>query len=119
MDNGPAGSRIRVATTLRTPLRAAHRPLRRVVTLALVGVAMLSAVDDADGCRLDRPRGKGGVAWSTGGHYIDSRGHSVHSPVAADRAPEGASARCRDGTFSFSHSRRGTCSRHGGVAQWL
>jgi hypothetical protein len=33
--------------------------------------------------------------------------------------PTGASARCRDGTFSFSRSRRGTCSHHGGVAQWF
>lgn len=33
--------------------------------------------------------------------------------------PSGASALCRDGTYSYSPSRRGTCSRHGGVAQWL
>ncbi|MEN9557829.1 MAG: hypothetical protein RL141_198 [Candidatus Parcubacteria bacterium] len=31
---------------------------------------------------------------------------------------EGASARCEDGTYSFSESRRGTCSHHGGVAEW-
>jgi hypothetical protein len=34
-------------------------------------------------------------------------------------APAGASAKCRDGTFSFSQSRRGTCSHHGGVTEWL
>ena len=34
-------------------------------------------------------------------------------------APPGASARCRDGTYSYSHHRRGTCSHHGGVARWL
>src|SRR5262249_35136753 len=33
--------------------------------------------------------------------------------------PPGASAICRDGTFSFSQNRRGTCSHHGGVARWL
>lgn len=33
--------------------------------------------------------------------------------------PSGASAICRDGTYSFSQSRRGTCSHHGGVAKWL
>lgn len=32
--------------------------------------------------------------------------------------PSGASARCRDGTYSYSASRRGTCSHHGGVAVW-
>ena len=42
-------------------------------------------------------------------------------PVAAEAAspPPGATARCRDGTYSFSHHRSGTCSHHGGVALWL
>jgi large subunit ribosomal protein L22e/Meckel syndrome type 1 protein len=30
----------------------------------------------------------------------------------------GAAAKCRDGTYSHSAHRSGTCSRHGGVAQW-
>jgi hypothetical protein len=51
--------------------------------------------------------------------YINSSGHCVHRPVQAPRPPIGASARCRDGTYSFSEHRRGTCSHHGGVAQWL
>jgi len=29
-----------------------------------------------------------------------------------------ATARCRDGSFSFSAHRRGTCSWRGGVAEW-
>lgn len=33
--------------------------------------------------------------------------------------PAGASAICADGWPSFSASRRGTCSHHGGVARWL
>jgi hypothetical protein len=32
--------------------------------------------------------------------------------------PNGATAKCRDGTESFSAHRSGTCSRHGGVAQF-
>lgn len=51
--------------------------------------------------------------------YINSSGHCVHRPVRASRAPVGASARCRDGTYSFSEHRSGTCSHHGGVAEWL
>jgi uncharacterized protein DUF3761 len=35
------------------------------------------------------------------------------------QAPAGATARCRDGTYSFSRHRSGTCSYHGGVATWL
>jgi hypothetical protein len=53
------------------------------------------------------------------GYYVNSRGRCVRRPVRAARAPVGASARCRDGTYSFSQSRRGTCSWHGGVAAWL
>jgi len=33
--------------------------------------------------------------------------------------PAGASALCRDGTYSYSVNRRGTCSHHGGVSEWL
>jgi hypothetical protein len=51
--------------------------------------------------------------------YVNVRGRCVHRPVHADRAPVGATAKCRDGTYSFSQSRRGTCSWHGGVAAWL
>jgi hypothetical protein len=31
----------------------------------------------------------------------------------------GATAKCKDGTYSHAASRRGACSRHGGVAEWL
>ena len=53
--------------------------------------------------------------------YINSRGQEVASPTRTpdNQPPAGASARCRDGTFSFSKSRQGTCSHHGGVAEWL
>ena len=54
-------------------------------------------------------------------HYHSRRdGCDVHGPAKSrDGAkPEGASAKCRDGTWSFSHTRSGTCSRHGGVERW-
>jgi len=41
------------------------------------------------------------------------------TPTRATAAPSGATAECRDGTYSYSQHRQGTCSRHGGVAQWL
>jgi len=34
-------------------------------------------------------------------------------------APPGATARCRDGSYSYSLHHSGTCSYHGGVAAWL
>jgi Protein of unknown function (DUF3761) len=39
--------------------------------------------------------------------------------ASAGSPPPGATARCRDGTYSFSQHRQGTCSHHSGVAEWL
>ncbi|MGF6889628.1 hypothetical protein ABIA39_009091 [Nocardia sp. GAS34] len=39
--------------------------------------------------------------------------------VPGDAVPAGATARCRDGDYSFTRHRRGACSGHEGVAQWL
>ncbi|MFZ4219386.1 DUF3761 domain-containing protein [Enterobacter ludwigii] len=36
-----------------------------------------------------------------------------------DTVEPGATARCKDGSFSHSRQHSGSCSRHGGVAQWL
>jgi len=54
-------------------------------------------------------------------HYKAKDGHEVHSPARSthDQVPAGASAKCRDGTYSFSQHRSGTCSHHGGVSSWL
>jgi hypothetical protein len=38
--------------------------------------------------------------------------------VAPAGAPEGATAKCKDGTFSHSKTHTGACSHHGGVAEW-
>jgi len=53
------------------------------------------------------------------GTYVNSKGETVKRPENCSAAPQGATAQCRDGTYSFSRSRRGTCSHHGGVAKWL
>lgn len=52
----------------------------------------------------------------SGNGYINSQGNYVPSPSSD---PAGATAKCSDGTYSYSQSRRGTCSHHGGVAIWL
>ena len=44
---------------------------------------------------------------------------SSTNTVQDSAAVTGASARCKDGTYSHSVHRSGTCSRHGGVAAWL
>lgn len=52
----------------------------------------------------------GNVAKSSGSFTVSIPGTSV---------PAGATARCNDGTYSYSKHRRGTCSQHDGVAEWL
>ena len=44
---------------------------------------------------------------------------AVAATAASAAPPPGATAKCRDGTYSFSQHRSGTCSHHGGVARWL
>lgn len=46
-------------------------------------------------------------------YYTNSNGIKVESP---DSNPVGATARCKDGTYSHSLDSQGSCSDHGGVA---
>lgn len=57
---------------------------------------------------------------SNSNYYVNSNGNAIHSPAYSNSGvPAGATAQCRDGTYSFSQHRSGTCSYHGGVATWL
>jgi len=44
---------------------------------------------------------------------------SAPTTTAGNADPTGATAKCKDGTYSKSQHRSGTCSSHGGVAEWL
>ncbi|MEU4710805.1 DUF3761 domain-containing protein [Nocardia salmonicida] len=59
------------------------------------------------------------VSKCVGDTYRNSDGDCVPVPRHSDGAPQGATAQCKDGTYSSSKHRRGTCSGHGGVARWL
>ncbi len=51
--------------------------------------------------------------------YRSVDGEMVHQPTAEPNAAYGpVSAICGDGTTSYSHHVRGTCTHHGGVAEW-
>ncbi len=76
--------------------------MQRITALALVALFACGAADGAGG-----------------EYYTNIQGHQVHRPMRANRVPPGATAKCRDGTYSFSENHRGTCSHHGGVALWL
>jgi hypothetical protein len=52
-------------------------------------------------------------------YYRSSDGTLVHRPTRQANPEFGpVTADCRDGTHSYSHHHRGTCSGHGGVAEW-
>jgi hypothetical protein len=53
------------------------------------------------------------------GYYKNVDGRCVKSPTHSSSVPAGATAKCRDGSYSFSQHASGTCSHHGGVAVWI
>jgi hypothetical protein len=77
------------------------------------GVAVLLAVAAflAPGAAAHRSVGECGS-----GYYLNVSGHCVHSPSSSAL---GATARCRDGSYSYSEHASGTCSHHGGVGRWI
>jgi hypothetical protein len=68
---------------------------------------------------VPQPAAAPAVSCNEATHYINAKGNCVLRPTQAAAAPAGATAKCGDGTYSFSQTRSGTCSRHGGVAAWL
>jgi hypothetical protein len=55
------------------------------------------------------------------GWYVNTYGNCVPGPSTDPSlpVPGGPTAICADGTYSYSQSRSGTCSYHGGVSSWL
>ena len=107
----------------RAGLTRARRALLAGVLAVLLAPSMASARPSRAVAAASAPASAASAAprLMEQGHYRNVDGAVVHSPAHTDTgaAPVGASARCRDGSFSFSAHRRGTCSHHGGVARWL
>jgi hypothetical protein len=70
--------------------------------VAASGASAHSATDRLASCKV--------------GYYKNVSGHCVHRPSSS---PVGATARCYDGSYSYSEHASGTCSHHGGVARWI
>jgi hypothetical protein len=105
----PAGRSIRV-----TRKRSAAELEARAVAVALRAEAKKRKAAEAEQRKAAEE-----TPVCTNGTYVNSAGNTVCSPEQSSTAPAGATAECEDGTYSFSESRSGTCSHHGGVAKWL
>jgi hypothetical protein len=79
--------------------------MRSFILAAVAALTFASAAGAAPHC--DR----GQVCGDT---CISRQAVCRHPPI-----PRGATALCRDGTYSFSRHHAGTCSDHGGVRHWL
>jgi len=86
--------------------QAMFRRARYILTAAFAAAAIAAPSASASGHATACSRG----------YYLNVTGHCVHSPSAY---PAGATARCRDGAYSYSLHASGTCSHHGGVARWI
>jgi hypothetical protein len=73
---------------------------------------------NSPGATSDNPN-PGKVNCTSNGTSVNRKGQPAQRPENCSAPPKGATAQCRDRSYSFSQSRRGTCSHHGGVAQWL
>ena len=90
--------------------------MRRIVSVLALAAILLPALPAQDSQKQPKPQQP---KCTNNGTYVNSKGQTVKRPENCSAAPQGATAQCRDGTYSFSQSRRGTCSYHGGVAKWL
>ncbi len=79
----------------------------RLLLTCLVASALLSpTIASASTCH------------ATPGYYTNEDGQEVHRPVCSTTHQAGETAICNDGSHSFSKHHTGTCSHHGGVAEW-
>jgi hypothetical protein len=110
---GTASSATRQVVVYRCTTPSGEVEYTKVPEVGCVVAAIVQEpVTGAPGDRVEQS-GDGGY------RRLSSPGLRAPAQVDTHGAPAGASAQCRDGTYSFSRSRRGTCSHHGGVARWL
>jgi hypothetical protein len=63
-----------------------------------------------------------GKAVSKGAEDVGKGAKAVEKEAAGDvtnATADGATAKCKDGTFSHAHQHDGACAKHGGVEAWM
>ena len=65
------------------------------------------------------PASGGAAATTTPSAATPAKPATSSSKSSGNTDPSGATARCKDGTYSHAKTHQGACSRHGGVADWL
>jgi hypothetical protein len=91
--------------------------IRNLAALAAISAAMLVG----GGTAAAHPSAGRSIAHTAAtackqGYYRNVSGHCLHRPASN---PAGSTARCPDGTYSYSEHASGTCSYHGGVGRWI
>src|ERR1700730_5469742 len=90
--------------------------LRFVLAAVPTSIVSLTLSSSRSGTSLATPsKPKLKPNCTNNGTYENLRHERVPRPQNCSTPPEGATAQCRDGTYSFQY----TCSHHGGVAKWL
>ena len=83
------------------------------------GASTKSAAKDTGEATKDTAKSAGKAA--TGGASAAAGGATAAANAVKPRpsdAPQDATAKCKDGTYSHAKQHRGACSNHGGVAEW-
>lgn len=96
--------------------RAGIRRKKWAVPVAIIGAVLLAGITGAivEYAVESQPR----LACQDGS-YVNDRGVVTCRAILSLTVPEGATARCYDGVYSFNHDSAGLCARHGGVALTL
>lgn len=93
--------------------------IRNVIAEGDISQVAAAHDDGDDRNESDTTSDAEGAESYSSGSYTDIDGHGVLSPMFTSNAREAASAKCYDESYSLGRHKRGACSHHGGVAQWL